>query len=74
MNRSEIITLSSWQQRGDAIAFWQTASTVYQIILAPQGILQASGFYETFIAPLCLWLGAGLLIMCLGEIRLGWLY
>jgi putative ABC transport system permease protein len=53
-----------------AIAFWQTASTGYQVVLAPEGVPQASVSYETFIAPLCLWLGAGLLTMRLGEIGL----
>jgi putative ABC transport system permease protein len=46
-----------------AILFWQTASTSYQVVLAPEGVPQTSVSYETFIAPLCLWLGAGLLTM-----------
>jgi putative ABC transport system permease protein len=46
-----------------AIAFWQTASTGYQVVLAPEGVPEASVAYETFIAPLCLWLGVGLLTM-----------
>lgn len=53
-----------------AIAFWQTASTGYHVVLAPEGVPQASVSYETFIAPLFLWLGAGLLTMRLGEIGL----
>lgn len=32
-----------------AIIFWQTASTGYQVILAPEGVPQASVSYETFI-------------------------
>lgn len=50
-----------------AIIFWQTASTGYQVVLAPEGVPKASVSYETFIAPLFLWLGAGLLTMRLGE-------
>ncbi|MGI8553188.1 MAG: FtsX-like permease family protein [Dehalococcoidia bacterium] len=50
-----------------AIAFWQTASSGYQVVLAPEGVPQASVAYEAFIAPLCLWLGAGLLAMRLWE-------
>lgn len=46
-----------------AITFWQTASTGYQVVLAPEGVPQSSVAYETFIAPLCLWLGVGLLTM-----------
>ena len=50
-----------------AIVFWQTDRTGYQVVLAPEGVPKASVSYETFIAPLLLWLGAGLLTMRLGE-------
>lgn len=40
------------------IMFWQTASTGYQIVLAPEGITTTSVHYEAFIAPLFLWIGA----------------
>ncbi len=53
-----------------AIVFWQTASAGYQVVLAPEGVPKASVAYETFIAPVCLWLGAGLLTLRLGEIGL----
>lgn len=53
------------------IIFWQTASTGYQVVLAPEGVPQASVSYETFIAPVCLWLGAGLLTLRLGKASLG---
>ncbi|MBF6614128.1 MAG: ABC transporter permease [Chloroflexi bacterium] len=46
-----------------AIAMWQTASTGYQVVLAPEGVPQSSVAYETFIAPVFLWLGVGLLTM-----------
>ncbi len=42
-------------------AYWQTAQTGYQVVLAPEGISQISVHYEAFIAPLCLWLGGVLL-------------
>jgi putative ABC transport system permease protein len=52
------------------LAFWQTASTGYQVVLAPEGIPESSVAYETFIAPLCLWLGIGLLTMRLWRFLL----
>lgn len=44
-----------------AIVFWRTASTGYQIVLAPEGVAGTSVAYETFIAPLFLWVGVALL-------------
>lgn len=46
-----------------AVVFWRSASTGYQIVLAPEGVPQSSVSYETFLAPLCLWLGAALLAL-----------
>jgi putative ABC transport system permease protein len=43
--------------------FWRTASTGYQVVLAPEGVAQTSVSYDTFVAPLCLWIGAALLAM-----------
>ena len=54
-----------------AIAFWQTASTGYQVVLAPEGVPQSSVAYQAFIAPVCFWIGAGLLAMRLWDIILG---
>jgi len=45
-----------------AIVFGKTASTGYQVVLAPEGVPQAAVHYDTFIAPLFLWIGAALLI------------
>jgi putative ABC transport system permease protein len=45
------------------IVFWRTASTGYQIVLAPEGVAGTSVAYETFLAPLCLWIGVALLSM-----------
>lgn len=44
-----------------AAMFWRTASTGYQMVLAPEGVAGASVAYETFLAPLCLWIGVALL-------------
>ncbi len=46
-----------------AVVFWRTASTGYQVVLAPEGVAASSVAYETFLAPLCLWLGGALLAM-----------
>jgi putative ABC transport system permease protein len=43
------------------IAFWSTASTGYQVVLAPEGVPQATVHYEAFLAPVLLWFGAALL-------------
>jgi putative ABC transport system permease protein len=43
------------------VIFWQTASTGYQVVLAPEGVPQATVHYEVFLAPLLLWIGAALL-------------
>ncbi|GAC1374921.1 MAG: hypothetical protein NVS2B12_38230 [Ktedonobacteraceae bacterium] len=45
------------------ITFWRTASTGYQVVLAPEGVTGTSVAYETFLAPLCLWIGIALLAM-----------
>jgi putative ABC transport system permease protein len=45
------------------IVFWRTASTGYQVVLAPEGVAGTSVAYETFLAPLCLWVGVALLAM-----------
>jgi putative ABC transport system permease protein len=42
-------------------AFWTTASTGYQVVLAPEGVPQATVHYEAFLAPVMLWFGAALL-------------
>lgn len=52
-----------------ALAYWQTARTGYQVVLAPEGVPQASVHYDAFFAPLLLWLGTALLAARL--VRLG---
>ena len=44
-----------------AVAFWNTASSGYQVVLAPEGVPQATVHYEAFLAPVLLWIGAALL-------------
>ncbi len=46
-----------------AVMFWRTASTGYQLVLAPEGVPQTSVSYEAFLAPLGLWIGVGLLAL-----------
>jgi len=53
-----------------AIAFWQSASSGYQVVLAPEGVSQTAVSYQTFIAPVCLWLGIGLLTMRIWSLGL----
>ncbi|MGA7450410.1 MAG: ABC transporter permease, partial [Rhodoplanes sp.] len=54
-----------------AIVFWTVATNGYEIVLAPEGVAQTSVHYEAFLAPLCLWIGAGLLWIRLGRLVLG---
>lgn len=52
------------------IAFWNTASSGYQVVLAPEGIPTATVHYEAFLAPVLLWAGAALLAMRLWRLVL----
>ncbi|GAC1305267.1 MAG: hypothetical protein NVSMB19_16620 [Vulcanimicrobiaceae bacterium] len=49
------------------VVFWNTASSGYQVVLAPEGVPQATVHYDTFIAPLFLWLGAALALARLAR-------
>ncbi len=51
--------------------FWMVARSGYQIVLAPEGVAQTSVHYDAFLAPLFLWVGAGLLWMRLSRLALG---
>ncbi|MFP3647614.1 FtsX-like permease family protein [Paraburkholderia sp. SIMBA_054] len=42
----------------------------YQLVLAPEGVPQTAIHYETFVAPLCLWIAAGLLWIRLTRLLL----
>jgi len=37
--------------------YWRIRSLGYQVVLAPEGVPQATVHYEAFIAPFCLWTG-----------------
>ncbi|HEY0584432.1 MAG TPA: FtsX-like permease family protein [Chloroflexota bacterium] len=52
---------------GSALAFWQMAGSGYQVVLAPEGVAQSSVAYQAFLAPVCLWLGIGLLALRLSD-------
>jgi putative ABC transport system permease protein len=54
-----------------AVIFWMVAKTGYEIVLAPEGVPQTSVHYEAFLAPLCFWIGAGLLWLRLSRWTLG---
>ena len=44
------------------LVYWRTAASGYQIVLAPEGVPATSVSYGSFLAPLALWLGFGLLV------------
>jgi len=44
-----------------ATAFWETAASGYQIVLAPEGVAASSVDYHAFLAPTLLWIGMALL-------------
>ena len=44
------------------LAFWQSASTGYQVVVAPEGVPTASVDYKAFIAPALMWIGTVLLL------------
>lgn len=48
------------------IVFWRVANTGYQVVLAPEGVAATSVDYTAFLAPLCLWIGVGLLVLRIG--------
>ncbi|QIG48738.1 FtsX-like permease family protein [Nordella sp. HKS 07] len=47
--------------------FWQSASTGYQIVLAPEGVAATAVDYKAFIAPALFWLGLALLALRLSN-------
>jgi putative ABC transport system permease protein len=53
-----------------AVEFWRTASSGYQVVLAPEGVSGTAVNYEAFLAPLCLWIGGVLLAHRLVEVLL----
>ncbi len=67
-----------WQRLGVDVAllalggviFALSASTGYQVVLAPEGVAASSVDYLAFLPPLCLWLGLALLAMRLMRLWL----
>ncbi len=67
-----------WQRLGldgvlivvGAAVFWRFAQTGYSIVLATEGVAQTAVHYEAFLAPACLWMGAGLLWIRIGRLAL----
>lgn len=53
-----------------ALTHWRSASTGYQLVLAPEGVASTAVDYTAFLAPLLFWLGAGLLTIRLGRLLL----
>lgn len=52
------------------VVFWQTAAGGYQVVLATEGVSAISVDYNAFLAPLLLWIGAGLLTIRLVRLLL----
>ncbi|MFX8832844.1 hypothetical protein ABTM77_19995, partial [Acinetobacter baumannii] len=50
-----------------ALIYWRSASTGYQLVLAPEGVASTAVDYTAFLAPLLFWLGAGLVTIRLGR-------
>jgi putative ABC transport system permease protein len=50
--------------------YWHSASTGYQVVLAPEGVAAASIDYTAFLAPLLFWIGGGLLALRLCRLAL----
>jgi putative ABC transport system permease protein len=62
------------------VIYWHSASTGYQVVLAPEGGAATSIDYTAFLAPLLFWIGSGLLVLRLcrralanGRVWLGFL-
>jgi putative ABC transport system permease protein len=43
--------------------FWHSASTGYQVVLAPEGVAATAVDYTAFLAPLLFWVGSGLFVL-----------
>ena len=50
--------------------YWHSASTGYQVVLAPEGVAATSVDYTAFLAPLLFWIGCGLLVLRLCQTAL----
>ncbi|MGV8987185.1 MAG: FtsX-like permease family protein [Cypionkella sp.] len=54
-----------------AAFFWQTASTGYQVVLAPEGVAATAVDYKAFLAPALFWVGSALLVMRIAATVIG---
>ncbi|WP_413988560.1 ABC transporter permease [Labrys okinawensis] len=45
------------------LVYWRTAESGYQIVLATEGVAETSVDYWSFLAPLLLWIGIGLITL-----------
>lgn len=54
-----------------AAFFWQTASTGYQVVLAPEGVAATAVDYKAFLAPALFWVGSALLVMRIASVVIG---
>jgi putative ABC transport system permease protein len=52
------------------VFFVNTAAGGFQVVLAPEGVLQSSVSYDAFAGPFLLWLGGGLFVRRLAEMWL----
>src|SRR5208282_4428928 len=50
--------------------YWRSASTGYQVVLAPEGVAATAVDYTAFLAPLLFWIGCGLLALRLTSAAL----
>jgi putative ABC transport system permease protein len=53
---------------GSLLFFLQSASTGYQVVLAPEGVAATAIDYYAFIAPALFWIGSGLLTLRLSGL------
>jgi putative ABC transport system permease protein len=53
-----------------AVVYWLTSRRGYQLVLAPEGVATVTVNYWALLAPLFLWIGAGLLTWRLTELFL----
>lgn len=49
------------------LLFWESATTGYEIVLAPEGVPAASVDYNAFLSPALFWIGFGLLAVRLSR-------
>lgn len=56
---------------GAALTFWQSASTGYQIVLAPEGVPATAVDYKAFLAPALFWIGSALLLIRISNLLIG---